>query len=362
MKEFENRQLQGRIKNIKKLKYGIYADLDLGHDTCHIVYDRQQKNLPAQGDIIQIDARQLVTTEKVPTIFADNIKILNRCQDANKLNLKIKELLIIRRKIEYIVEKNLEEAGALKVSTQIMGKYRGTAKIDPFTTKDKKGKEYFLRFTHGMALKKIVCDTLMPVYETGKVFRNMGQSPKYTHEYNMTESQFPFRSVDYAINLSKKIMGEIAQYFGCDNFHELPVYTVAELFSRAGYDVNNLSDEDKKTIFKEKLKKQEGPFFSTNPPFSWSPMAVQNDDQTARDAEFVYNKMGLIHICEEEYDVEKIKSSMMRQDPDKQHLDRDFIEKMKNGMPPTVGLALGTDRIIAAFTHKSIQEVIPYER
>lgn len=362
MNEIENRQLQGRIKNIKRLKYGIYADLDLGENVCHIMYDKSQKNLPANGDIIKVDARNLITSEKIPTLLVDNVKIVNRCLDPNKLNAKIKELLIIRRKIEYIIEKNFEEAGALKVSSAILNKYRGTSKVEPFETTDKKGKEFFLRFTHGMALKKMVCDTLMPVYETGKVFRNMGKSSRHVHEYNMIESQFPFKSINYAVKLSQQIMKDIAQYFGCNNFEELPVYTVAELFSRAGYDINNLSDEDKKIIFKNKIKKQDGPFFSVYPPSQWSPLTVQNEDNTARDAEFVYQKMGLIHITEEEYNYEKIKSIMIQQDVEPAHLDRDFLNKMEGGMPPTVGVALGTDRIIAAFQKKTIQEIIPYER
>lgn len=362
MNEFEDKRLKGRVINIKRLKYGIYADLDLGENTCHIVYDKQQKNLPAKGDIIQVDAKNLVPTENVPTLYTDNIQILNRCNNPNKLNAKIKELLIIRRKIEYIIEKNLEEAGALRVSTNILGKYRGTSKIDPFETKDKKGKDYFLRFTHGMALKKIVCDTQLPVYEIGKVFRNMGQSPKYIREYNMAESQFPFKSLDYAINLSKNIMSEIAQYFGCEGFHELPVFTVAELFSKAGYDINKLTDEDKKTIFKTQIKKQDGPFYSINPPAEWSPLTVKNEDNTARDAEFIYNKVGLVHICEEEYDYNALNSSMVKQAVENKHIDKDFLDKMQAGMPPTVGLALGPDRIISAFQKKAIQEVIPYER
>lgn len=362
MNEIENSQLQGRIKNIKKLKYGIYADLDLGNNVCHIMYDKSQKKLPANGDIIRVDAKNLISSEKIPTILVTNVKILNRCMDPNKLNSKIKELFIIRRKIEYIIEKNLEEVGALKVSSAILTRYRGTSKVEPFETTDKKGKEYFLRFTHGMALKKIVCDTLVPVYENGKVFRNMGKSQRHIHEYNMIESQFPFKSIDYAIKLSQQIMKDIAQYFGCDDFKELPIYTVAELFNRAGYDINKLSDEDKRAIFKNKLKKQDGPFFSINPPYQWSPLTVKNDDNTARDAEFVYKKMGLIHICEEEYNYENLKSSMLQQDNNPAHLDCDFLNKMEGGMPPSVGIALGTDRIIAAFQAKTIQEVIPYER
>ncbi len=306
-------------------------------------------DIPQIGSIVQVKGTKGVTNAGFPVLFVQHLNLLNTCKNPTLLNLKLKELIILKNKVETILRNALQKEGAIEVSTNILGKARGTSKIEPFKTQDLYGSVYFLKFTHEMELKKIIVDTQLPIFEIGKVFRNMGESRTHHHEYTVLEAQFPYKTLSTTLTFVEKTMKEIATCLGCNSFSEIPRYTMREIFKKLGYNFDSLTPDNQKKVYKTKVKRSLGPFFLTNPPAEWSPLTLENNDGTAKDAEFIYNGIGLAHICEEKTDAQEIERSLRKTAKQPEDVDVDFIQKMYLGLPPSTGLAIGVDRSYMAF-------------
>lgn len=360
MTENEKTVLNGRVKNTRKHKGCAFADLYMDGKIQQLCFRGESMDqLPTQGDVIKVWGVMSVSNTGQPTLFVDSFEVLNVCQHIHVLKFTINDNLEERCKINQIIDNVLSGAGAIRVSTPVLTDFPGTSKILPFATKDIKDNVFYMKYTHELGLKRLMTDTMRSVYEIGHVFRNMGQGQKHYREYNVLEAQLPFKTLNDGIDIISKIVSGIANDFGLDGFNNIPVYTVEQAFKNIGMDMWTMSDEKRKNIYKNKIKKQPGPFFISNPPKEWSPLTLVADDgKTALDVELIYTGKGIAHICQEKYKYEEIKDAISGDG-----MDADFVEHMSGGMPPSVGFAFGVDRFLSIL-HKTdiLKEVIPYAK
>ncbi|MDR2409441.1 MAG: hypothetical protein LBE13_15175 [Bacteroidales bacterium] len=358
-------KLNGRIKSIRRHKNCVFMDLDspeIGNiQVClNVIGD----DIPSRGDIVTVSGELGKSKTGQETVFLKNVCVLNRSFFPEAVNPDMKRILLIRHNIESIARKIVEEYGAISTCTNVLGNFKGTSQIRPFETKDLKNNKYFLKITHELELKRLITDTQLPVYEVGRVFRDMGQDAKHNREYKVLEAQFPYINLNQGIQIVSDVVKSIGVYFENKDFENIPSFTVREKFSELGYDIDKLDDKTKKIIHKTKIKTQPGPFFITNPPASWSPLTLLSADRkTALDADLVYKGKGISHICEERYLLDDIKTGLLNGQDYHPDADTDFLNHMMAGMPPSTGFAIGLDRITNIFLNtKHIKDIIPYSR
>ncbi len=356
--------LNGRAKNIRKHKGCAFVDLDTSSGIIQLCFrEHMLDQMPMRGDIISADGVMSKTKTGQDTLFIDSINILNRSQNPDTVNYNMKQLILQRYDAEEQIRGIMHQNDIIAVNTSVLNHFKGTSNILPFETTDIKGKTYFMKYTHELGLKRIMTDTQLPVYEIGKVFRNMGKGQRYYREYTVLETQIPFKSLSYGIELVKHIADSVAKTSGDKSFENVPTYTMEQMFADIGLDFWTLSNEKQRNIYKTKIKKLPGPFFLSNPPSDWSPLTLKGKDgRTALDAELIYKGRGIAHICQERYDISDIRAGMLA-DKNAVYADQDFLEHMTAGMPPSVGFAFGIDRFLATLRQTEIlKDVIPYAR
>lgn len=352
----------GRVKNVRKHKNCSFVDIDTCNGMLQLCFSADIMNkLPLCGDIISAIGSMSKTKTGQDTLFVTEINILNASKNPDIVDYKMKDLILARAKAEESVRKVMRANNVIPVSTIVLNDCRGTSNIEPFETVDIKGRHFYMKFTHELGLKRIMTDTQLPVYELGKVFRNMGKGQRYYREYTVLEAQIPYKGLSDGIRLVQNIASAVAGEEG--DFGAIPVYTMEQMFANIDMDFWSLDENTKKTVYKTKIKKLPGLFFLSNPPINWSPLTLKSDDnKTALEAELIYKGRGIAHICEERYNWEDIKDGLLN-DGNKGELDREFLKHMSAGMPPSVGFAFGLDRFLATLRNTNIlKEVIPYAR
>lgn len=355
---------QGRVKSIRKHKSCAFIDMDTKDGIIQLCFGQNVMNkIPMRGDIVSVGGTMSKTRTGQDTLFVEEVNALNSSQNPDVIDYSLKELILDRAVAENAIRTIMNQNNIVSVSTAVLSEYRGTSKIQPFETVDIKRRTFFMKFTHELGLKRIMTDTQLPVYELGKVFRNMGKGQRYYREYTVLEAQIPYKVLADGIHIVKDIAASIADTEKFTEFQNIPTYTMEEMFLDLGMDFWTLDESTQRNIYKTKIKKLPGPFFLTNPPYNWSPLTLKAPDgKTALDAELIYRGRGIAHICEERYQYEDIKNGLLCNEH-ADGVDKEFLKHMSAGTPPSVGFAFGLDRFIATLRNIEIlKEVIPYAR
>lgn len=354
----------GRVKNVRKHKSCAFVDMDTENGIIQLCFNQDVQNkVPMRGEIVSTTGVMSKTRTGQDTLFVEELNVLNACQNPDIVDYKMKDLVLERAAAENTARTIMDKNNIIPISTAVLNEYKGTSNIRPFETVDIKGRKFFLKFTHELGLKRIMTDTQLPVYELGKVFRNMGKGQRYYREYTVLEAQIPYKRLSDGIQIVKDMATSIADAKRHAEFQKIPTYTMEEMFQNFGMDFWTLDENTQKNLYKTKIKKLTGPFFLTNPPYNWSPLTLKTlDGKTALDAELIYRGRGIAHICEERFQYEDIKNGLLSNE-NKDDVDKEFLKHMLAGMPPSVGFAFGLDRFVATLRNIEIlKEIIPYAR
>jgi lysyl-tRNA synthetase class 2 len=109
-----------------------------------------------------------------------------------------------------------------------------------------------------------------------------------------------------------------------------------------------------------------GPAFVIDYPGGMKPLAQQNDDGTARVAQFIIagveitNQYAeLVNPIKQRELLESQSQAKANGDAEAMDLDERFITAMEHGMPPMTGFGMGIDRLVAFLTEqKNLRDVI----
>ena len=316
-------------------------------------------------------------------------------------NKDSREVFVKRNKIIQSIRKNLEEAGYLEVETPMMHPIPGGANAKPFKTHHNAlDKELFLRIAPELYLKRLLVGGFEKVFEINRNFRNEGLSTIHNPEFTMLEFYEAYGTLKKTTLFVQKLVQDSIKAV---NDSLTIMYEEKELDLKNDFDVKSLKDlvkdelkvdlDTEEQIFNAaknsgiKIKKDWGwgkvllelfeehveknlwqPTFVKDYPYEVSHLSRKKDgdeNYTDRIELFIAGREFANFFCElndptdqEERFIQQVKQKDSG-DEEAMLYDDDYINALKHGMPPAMGVGLGIDRLVMLATNKSsIRDVV----
>ncbi len=310
----------------------------------------------------------------------------------------------IRSQILNEIRKYLSEKGFLEFETPILHSILGGAAAKPFITHHNAlGEDFYLRIAPELYLKRLIVGGFPKVFEMGKLFRNEGISYKHNPEFTSLETYEAFADYKDALNLAQSIINHLAkEILGTEEieyndqkislklpFKQEKMSTLVKEIT--GVDFEEITFEEAKiaakkhdvplekhystkgyilnAFFEEKVEdKLIQPTFVIGYPVEVSPLAKLSHGSTEITDRFELfigareyaNGFSELNDSEQQYErfLEQLKEKELGND-EATEMDKDYIEALQYGLPPTAGLGIGIDRLVMLLTNsKSIREVL----
>lgn len=399
-------QLFNQIDEIGKEEFEYLKDLDIG-DIIGVegnVFKTQRGEISVKTQKCQLLTKSLqILPEKYHGLKDVDLRYRQRYVDLI-VNPEIKDTFIKRTKIVSEIRKFLDEKGFLEVETPILSTIAGGASARPFTTHHNTlDLDMYLRIANELYLKRLIIGGFDKVYEMGRMFRNEGMSPRHNPEYTMIELYQAYGDVDdmmditenMVANIAKNVLGTLEVEYKGENIDLTPPWrrvTMVELIQEhTNIDFEDyLTDEEAINLAKEhNLEIQEDttrgeiiemffdeyceehliqPTFVTQYPVEVSPLAKKNAEDPRYTQRFeafmsgyeIANAYSELNDAREQKQRFKEQEAQRKGGDDEAHMmDKDFVNALEVGMPPTGGLGIGVDRLVMILTgEESIRDVL----
>ncbi|MEM7362063.1 MAG: lysine--tRNA ligase [Bacteroidota bacterium] len=319
------------------------------------------------------------------------------------VNPHVREVFIKRAQIVKTIREYFDSKGYLEVETPILQPLYGGAAAKPFTTHHNRlNQKLFLRISNELYLKRLIVGDYKGVYEFSKDFRNEGMSRFHNPEFTQVEVYVAYQDYQWMMGEVEKIIHNVAQALHgtakvavgehtIDFSTPWKRFTMYEIIKEyTGLDVSTMEEETlRKEITKRGITIDKGagkgklldelfgatcephiiqPTFITDYPIETSPLAKKHrdDPNLVERFEVICNGKEILNAFSELNDpvdqrrrFEAQAQLAKRGDEEAMVLDEDFIRALSYGMPPTVGLGIGIDRLTMIMTNQSsIRDVL----
>ncbi|MCB5230586.1 MAG: lysine--tRNA ligase, partial [Candidatus Cloacimonas sp.] len=319
------------------------------------------------------------------------------------LNPDHKQTFIIRAKVIKLMRDFLDKRGCIEVETPILQPLYGGANARPFITHHNTlNTDLYLRIATELYLKRLIIGGFERVYEIGKDFRNEGMDRTHNPEFTMLEVYESYGDYHTMMELTEDMVSHIAEEIYGNTDVEFDGYKISlkkpwaresmiDLIEKeTGFNAADCDLERLTAYFKENdleipdnanagdliielfeayvEPKLIQPTFVTDFPKEVSPLAKSKDDNPNLVERFEIFIAGrefgnaFTELNDPIDQTERLKMQAAKKEAGDQEanpLDKDFIEAMEYGMPPTGGLGIGIDRLCMLLTNNtSIKEVI----
>ena len=317
------------------------------------------------------------------------------------MNPKIKEVFDKRAKVISAIREFLTKKGYIEVETPILQPIYGGTSARPFKSKlNALDMTVYMRISNEMYLKRLIGGGYEKIFEFSRDFRNEGIDSTHNPEFTLMETMCAY--ADYKQNMDlveemlefvcKKVTGETKiEYQGKKIDFKRPWKRISMVEAIKKYgklDVEKMYDDElkkklkelgiKPPVFKRGIAMEElfgflvenkliQPTIVYDYPFETCGLAKPKKDNPkfAERFEPYINGWELGNIYSELNDPEvlenywKEQEKMLSKDAEVQRLDKDFLNMLKIGMPPTSGVGIGIDRLIMLLTNQpSIRDVL----
>lgn len=319
-------------------------------------------------------------------------------------NPEVRETFVTRSKIISGIRRFLDVRGYLEVETPVLQASAGGAAARPFVTHHNVlDRDFFLRISLELHLKRLVVGGFDRVYELGRIFRNEGASTKYNPEFTMLELYEAYADYNRIMELVEDMVVSVAdEALGTREVRNgehvidltppwprIPMRQA--IIERCGIDFEAYTDDAElrraaaesgvrvedwwgrgKTIDEIFTLHVEPhliqPAFVIDYPVELSPLAKRKPGSphlVERFEFFICGREGGNAYTELNDPIDQ-RERMLSQarlkaagDEEAELADEDFLVTLEHGMPPTGGLGIGIDRLVMALTgQQSIREVI----
>ncbi len=317
------------------------------------------------------------------------------------LDSEVMNLFIKKAKFWQTIRNFLLEKGFLEVETPVLENSPGGASATPFVTHHNAlDIDVFLRISMGeLWQKKLMVAGYDKTFEIGRQFRNEGMDMDHLQDYTQMEFYWAYADYNDGMKLVQEMYKEIAkEVFGKLKFersgHKFDlgkpwkiIDYVKEIKRQTGIEVLRASKEEIEKKLKdlkqdyhpglEKPKlmdllwkycrnKISGPAFLTGQPVEVSPLAKRDRTRPGQVEQFqvilagseVGNGYSELNDPLEQEERFKIQQKMREKgDSDAQFHDKEFVEALRYGMPPTCGFGV-SERLFAFLEGRPVRETV----
>jgi lysyl-tRNA synthetase class 2 len=315
-------------------------------------------------------------------------------------NPEVKEMIKKRAIFWNSMREFLVEKGFLEVETPVLETMPGGADAKPFITHHNAlNMDVYLRIAMGeLWQKKLMVAGFEKTFEIGRQFRNEGMDAEHLQDY--TQMEFYWAYADYEqgmefieemykyvtkktfgtlkfkirgfdVDLGKKwekydFQSTIAKYTGV-NIKEASLQEIEKTlqklkidYDKKGFNITRAIDN----LWKHCRKNISGPGFLINVPATIEPLAKRMEKNPKLVQRFQViiagseNGKGYSELNDPIDQAERFREQQKlrdKGDQEAQRYDKDFVEALEHGMPPTCGFGV-SERLFAFFMDKPIRE------
>lgn len=320
------------------------------------------------------------------------------------VNPQVKEIFLLRYNVIKYIREFMDNRGFIEVETPVLSTLAGGANARPFTTHHNTlDIPMYMRIALELPLKRLIVGGFDKVYELGRVFRNEGMDATHNPEFTMMESYeayvdyksvmlmieelFTFVAIKVTGSTTIEYQGKIIElkapfakakmtdlikeYTGVDFdiFNKLSEAVEAakklHVNVESGWGIGKIIEEVFNEYVEDKLIQ---PTFVTHHPVEISPLAKKDalDPRYTERFELFINGKEFSNGFSELNDPFDQKERFLAQlakkeqgDEETHPYDKDFINALEVGLPPTGGVGVGIDRLVMLLSDQdSIRDVI----
>ena len=323
------------------------------------------------------------------------------------VNPEVREAFRVRAQITAAIRRYLDGLGYLEVETPVLQSEPGGAEARPFVTyHNTLDMELYLRIATELHLKRMVVGGFEKVFELGRVFRNEGISTRHNPEFTTIEMYQAYGDYEDMMVLTEEMIEAIASevtgsntvtYQGEEISFALPWKRITmheAVQEKTGVDFSefkNLADAQEAAkkagvadvdgcesighvlneAFEQKVEETLiQPTFVMDYPVEISPLSKPHRSKPGlveRFELFIVGREtanGFSELTDPIDQRERLELQAEKKDAgdlEAHSVDEDFITALEYGMPPTVGLGIGIDRLVMVMTDAaSIRDVIAF--
>lgn len=317
-----------------------------------------------------------------------------------------RRILRARSAIERQLRLTLWDLGFDEVTTPMLQPIHGGANARPFVTHHNAlGINLFLRVAPELYLKRLVVGGCEQVFELGRVFRNEGISPRHNPEFTILEAYQAYSDLSDMIRLCERLIvdaaiavgGAAAGFWDGREIDLAPPWRVAAMdelveertgawlgLDRPEAEVRAAALElgvelDPRVgpgrilveAFEQLVEPDlHDPVFVTDHPQETSPLARQHRERPGYTERFELF-IGGVEMCNAFSELNDPVDQLDRfleqarerdaGDDEAMVVDRDYVQALEAGLPPTGGLGIGVDRLVMLLTGaRTIRDVVAF--
>ncbi len=403
----ESGKIQAVFKqdNLDGKKYKLFVEKI---DPADIIYVEGERFATQKGEpSILVKKWEILTKALLPLpdkfhgLRDEELRLRKRYLDI-LLNPELKDIFRKKSRFWNATREFLVKEGFLEVETPELETTAGGADAQPFITHHNAlDIDVYLRISMGeLWQKRLIVAGYEKTFEIGRQFRNEGMSREHLQDYAQMEFYWAFADYEKGIKLVERLIKHVAKEtfgtlkFKIGEFGEIDldckwkkIDYAEEVKKQTGIDILKATEKEiKKKLdslkieYENKLKKGrlmdilwkycrkniKGPVFLVHHPVDVSPLAKRTEENPQLTER--YNLIlagselanGYSELNDPVDQAERFKEqAKMREagDTEAQMHDKDFVEALEHGMPPTTGFGY-SERLFSVLANKPIRECV----